>query len=1049
MNAIIRWFAHNHVAANLLVAMLLLGGLLSYVTSINREVFPTIGAQRITVQVPYLGAGPVEVEERIVVPIEEEIYNLQGVKRLTSQAQEGSGTVTIEVKEGFNQRAVLNDVKTRVDAISTFPPESERPIVSEIPMTSEIGQIAVYGDVDAKTLYRQAQRIRDGMAALSDVQRVEFDTDIPPEIAIEVSEIALRKYGLGFDDVARAVRQFSVNLPAGTIRTDGGDITLRTRGQAYTKQDFAAIPVVRRDDGSRVLVGDLAEVKDGFQEIGFEVLYNGKPAHLMRVVSDTDVDIQKTAKAVRTYLQDMDGQLASGVQAEMWWDGSTLYEGRMSLLMANSVQGLILVLVLLMLFLRPGIAGWVAFGLPVAVIGTLIIMGWTGVSLNMITLFCFMLVLGILVDDAIVVGESVHHQMERGYIGHDAAVRGTLAVSGPVALALTTTSLAFTPFLFAPGDFSNLVRMIPIVVIGALLLSYIECMLILPAHLATLKPQKPPAGRAGVFLRKAQDFSSTQLMRFADRVYLPLLDKALHLRSVTLVTFAGIFLLSVVVLASGWVRFSFQPEIAGDFVRGEISLPQGSSMLQARAVSDRVQESVARTSAEMAEEQGRTIVKGMVTAIQGSSIEAWPFFAEPEDGEERVNAKEFQERWRTNLGAIPEADEIRFSAELHALDKPISFELASNNLEQLEAAAGEITAYLQTFNGVFDVRDTTRTSRSELELNLNAQADSLGITLQDVARQVRQGFFGEEAQQIPRGRDDLRVYVRYPRTDREAVETLEEVRVRTEGGAEVPFSSVADADYKQGFSIIRRSDRQRIAQVTADVRKNATDPKAIKKAFFEQKVPELRQRYPDVNFKEGRSGEGENDFLSYFAIASPLSLLAMWGLMAAGLRSYGKALIIMSAIPFGFIGALVGHISLGMSLSMMSVLGIVACAGVVVNDNIVLLSRIDELKNKDGLPLREALLQGCRDRLRPIVLTTLTTFFGLIPIMLETSLQAQFLIPMVVALAFGVLAASAVTLLFVPVCYSAGVSFKRGIKGQLTGLWRKLRAASGQQHPAE
>lgn len=1030
MNRIIGWFANNSVASNLLMLIILVGGVMTY-PAMNREFIPPRMSDTVQVSVPYRGAGPEEVEDRILIRIEEAVSDLDGIKKIRSIAREGTGTVTIEVQNGSDTRKLLNDVKSRVDGINTFPTEAERPIVSEQVRRVQVMQLVLFGDVDQKTLKRVAENIRDDLAALREVDVANVQAVLPYEVAIEISEVDLRRYGLSFDDFVRAVRANSLNLPAGTIRSEGGNVTLRTRGQAYTADDFEQIAVLRQADGTVIRVADVARVIDGFQEADLLARYNGSPAVLLEAFVTADPNVVETSQAIRTYLEQLKTRLPGNLTVDVLDDRSETLNDRLRLLLENGIGGLILVFVVLLLFLRPMVAFWVAAGIAIAFVGTIWVLPWFGVSLNMISLFAFLLVLGIVVDDAIIVGESIHAMNERGVRKIHGATLGAQSVSKPVFFAVATTILAFMPMLFVPGNWRDIAQQIPYVVIAALVFSLIESMLILPSHLSNLKPERELGHGALAKLQKFQRNLASGLQRFAEKFYAPLLQKALHWRGLTVVVFIILFGLTVAVVGGGWMRISFFPNIQADFVFSTINMPEGAAFSKSEDVALKLEKAAQTASEAIEAEVGEKPLKSVFTIATGNSIQGWTILEQTD--KEEASAQAFANRWRSEVGALPEADEIKFSSSFGDFRKPIQFQLASADAEQLRQAVTALKSELSTYGGVYDVRDSLSSGRREIVLDLKGQAQSLDLGLADLANQVRQGFFGAEAQRIPRGKDDVRVMIRYPKNTRESVDALEDLRVRVAGGTEVPFESVAEARYAQGYTQIERVDRQRISTVTAEMRRTTSSPGEVMGEIIQKKIPEWRTTFPNVEFALDGNSVDQQEFIGSLVSNLLIAIGAMYALLAIAFRSYGQPLIILTAIPFGFTGAIIGHLVMGMDLAMFSFLGIVAAAGVVVNDNLVLIDRVNSLRSDEGFRVLDALRTAARDRFRPIILTSITTFIGLVPIMAETSIQAQFLIPMVVSLAFGVAFATSVTLILVPCLYSLGYSLKHRVRSFFLG----------------
>ncbi|MEM6682322.1 MAG: efflux RND transporter permease subunit [Pseudomonadota bacterium] len=1021
MSKLIEWFTESPVAANLLMMMILLGGTVSYVAQVNRQFFPSIGSSTVSVDVNYLGAGPAEVEDRILIRVEEAVQDLEGVKQITSVATEGSARIYIKVENGYDTRVLLDDVKARVDSINTFPQESERPVVSEYSAQDQREMfLAVSGNMDERTLKIWAERIRDDIAALDNIDKVELNGVRPYEVAIEVPEVNLRRYGLTLEDVQRAVATNSLNLPAGKIKSAQGDITLRTRGQAYNKADFEEIVVLQADDGTVIRVKDVATVIDGFTEDDFRARLNGKRAMMMNVLSISEPDVTRTSRTVRDYLEDIATQLPDGLDISILDDASITFKDRMTMLLNNGLGGLALVLVVLMAFLRPAVAIWVAIGIAISFFGAMWALPWFGTSLNMISLFAFLLVLGIVVDDAIIVGESIHAHHERGLRGLPAASRGAARVSTPVILAVVSTLIFFAPMLAVPGGWRDAAINIPVVVFGALTFSLIESLLILPAHLKKLKPlPENPTG-----LLKIQQNIAESMRRFVQNRYRPMVEGALKWRGVTILGFVMAFALCAGLVGGGWIRVSFFPEIVADFVYAQIDLPENAAFSRTTALQDRLEKAALEVADEMAEE-GYTPLDRILSFSNNSRVEAYAF--PRTEGLGGVNAVEATKRIRERLGPIPEAEEIRFSTSIQPGDLPINIQVASPDIAELDAATRAIKAELASYDGIIDIKDTLSDPQSEITLNLRPEAQSLSLGLNDLAQQVRQNFYGAEAQRIPRGKDDVIVSVRRPRNERESVESLSETRIRVGNGLELPFDAVADVDYGVGSVMIKREDRKRANNVKADALDNV-DPNQVLSQVLGDNLATWKQQFPRTEIKIDGDKKEEGEFLVSVVINLVFAFIAIYAILAICFRSYGVPFIILTAVPFGFSGAVLGHMLLGMNISMFSVLGIVAAAGVVVNDNLVLLDQLGKLRREDRMPVHQAIITAACDRFRAIILTSLTTFVGLAPLMGETSVQAQLLIPMVVSLAFGVLFSTGVTLVLVPCLYSSMWQFKQWVR---------------------
>ncbi|PCI46772.1 MAG: hypothetical protein COB49_07995 [Alphaproteobacteria bacterium] len=1031
MKGLINWFASNPVAANLMMFAIIFGGFMS-LSTLNREIMPSMPAKFIEVSVVYLGADPVEVEDRISIRVEEAIREIEGIININSIATQGRGVIQAEIAVGYDLQKVLNEIKIQVDAINTFPQEGERPSVRVIKFKERVIQVAVLADTDEKSLKVIAQRVRDDLAALPGVDFADMKGDRPYEMALEVSEVALRRYGLTFDAVVEAVRQSSLNMPAGTIRARAGDMTLRTKSQAYNAHDFQNITLLKQLDGTKVLLGDVAQVIDGFEEDLVLARFNNKPAILIDVRVTTAPDVVAVTKEVRDYIAGSGAFLPDGVTLVSWLDLSFTFKGRVNILLSSGIYGLILVFSLLMLFLRPAIAFWVCGGIITSFMGALWLLPLMEVSLNMLTLFAFILVLGIVVDDAIIIGESVHTSQEGGMKGLEAATYGATNVSKPVMFAALTTMVAFSPILFLDGLAAAVMKPLPIVVILALTFSLIEAFFILPSHLAHMKPPGEAKGIITRGLRKIRRAVSGLLKKLIVTYYMPFLKKSLSRRYVTLSAFVAFWMILFSFVQGGWVRQDFFPVIPGDYIIADLTLTDGISFDRATKVMRQVEKAatlLSQADFEGAEEHEKNPVKNIQTFVQGNKVQVFIDLLAVED--RSVDIAEISRRWRQFIGDIPDAKQFDLRYQIRSRNKPLNFVLASNNRRTLEAATKDLAAELAKFAGVSDIGDTLRSARQEMVIDLKDEAEIMGVTTRDLARQVRQGFFGEEVQRIPRGKDDVKVMVRYPLALRQSLETLKSMRIRTSTGEQVPFETVADIHFEQGATEIRRLNRRRVVEVTGDVDKQITNAQEVIRKVEQNIIPALQAKYPDLEFLLEGDQKEVKTFQAGLLRNTAMAFLAIYALIAVAFKSYSQPLLVMTAIPFGYLGSILGHMVFDLPFSMFSFLGVVATAGVVVNDNLVLIDYINQMVAR-GEKTIDAVIKAAASRFRPILLTTLTTFIGLMPIISEESKQAQFLIPMAVSLAFGVALSSFVTLILVPNLYVMLANFKVRVKNKIS-----------------
>ena len=1024
MHGMIEWFARNSVAANILMVAILGLGAWSMVERIPLEVFPEFERDVINISVSYRGATPEEVEQAAVVRIEEAITDLNGIEKINSSAMEGVGLVQVEVEKGRNPRTLMDGIKNKVDAISAFPDEVERPIYQLQEFRRNVISVVVSAQLSDKELRRLGERVRDDLVGLPEVSIAELMGVRAHEIAIEIDERALERHGLSFDKVVMAIRNSSVDLPAGTIESEGGSIMLRTKGQAYDADDFARISVISAQDGSRLTLGEIAAIKDGFEEDPLYALFNGKPAVLIEVYRTGDQNAIDIGRAVRDYVSESKQQLPAGIELGYWRDRSRIVKLRLETLLTSAWQGGLLVLLCLALFLRLSVALWVCVGIPVSFMGALLLMPELGLTLNIVSLFAFILVLGIVVDDAIITGENIYAHMRRGDTGVGAVVRGAQEVAVPVTFGLLTTLVAFIPLMHLGGHRGPIFAQIPWVVIPVLLFSWVESKLILPAHMIHIRLHPP--GEPNAF-RRFQHGVADGLEVFIHEYYRPLLAWMLKRRYLSLALFFGLSLVVMSYVISGRFGFTFFPRVQSETARATLQMQTGTTEEQTRLQILRMAKVAAQLQQKYTDPvTGQSVIKNILTSV-GWRAGRKPRSGNPELGqvslelvppEERsmaVTTSGLVKEWRKSIGPIAGAKELNFRAEIGRGGDPIDIQLSGQNFDELNEVMTKIKSKLQQYDGLFDIQDSFERGQTEVVLKIRPEAELLGLSATDLGRQVRQAFFGAEAQRIQRGRDDVRVMVRYPREDRSSLATLDEMRIRTADGAEVPIDNVSEVRLGEGFATIRRVDRQRTVNVTADADKRQVDLSAITRDLKEY-LQKLLQDYPRVRYTlEGELREQRESFSSLF-YGILFSLFSIYVLLAVPLRSYLQPVIILLVIPFSMVGAILGHAVFGMNLSLLSIMGMLALAGVVVNDSLVLVDWINR-RRREGVALAKAVRTAGAARFRPILLTSLTTFFGLVPLLLEKSTQAQFLIPMAVSLGFGILYATLLSLILVPVGY--------------------------------
>ena len=1027
MNGMIEWFARNPVAANLLMAFLMVAGLIG-LFNIRGETFPELELDMVSIQVPYLGAAPEEVEQGVSIRIEEAIQGIDGIEQITSTANEGSATVMVEVALGADVRRVLDDIKTNVDAIETFPEETEKPIITEVLARFRVVDIAVSGDTDEFTLKSIAERVRDDLAALPGISLVEFASARPYEISIEVSEDTLRRHGLTFDDVSNAVRRSSLDLPGGSVRSDSGEILLRTIGQAYRGAEFENLVLMARPDGTRLRLGDVATVVDGFAETDQFGRFDGKPTVLVSVFRSGDQSDMAIAGAVDDYMAQATASMPDGITLTVWMNQADVLIDRLSLMLRNGAMGFALVFVMLALFLELRLAFWVSLGIPISFLGALMLMPGLDVTANVVSTFAFIMVLGIVVDDAIIVGENIHRHQRKHPDRLQGAINGAQEIATPVTFAVLTTVAAFSPLLFVPGMMGKMMIFVPMVVIPCLLFSLVESLNILPAHLAHRKE-----GRHGLW-HWFQSHFADGLERFIDRAYRPALGLALRWRYVSLAVGVSTLILTGGMVAAGWVAFHFFPSPEASVISVTVAMPLGTPPAVTSEVVEKVEAGAERMRQQVLEETGFDVISHVYAAVGeqpmgGDGPGPMSSLGAPSSGHlaqvmlelappdaRPLRAEELNNRWRELTGPIPEASELTFSADETAAGSDVDVMLVGPDIDVMQAAAERVKQRLRSYAGVYDITDSFMAGKDEIKLGITPAAESLGLTLQDLGRQVRQAFYGEETQRIQRGRDDIRVMVRYPEAERRSLGSLEDMRIRTPNGDEVPFSHVAVVEPGQGFASIKRVDRNRAINVMASIDESTTTSATVNGDLADNVLPAILDDFPGVRYAfEGMQAE-QQDAIGGLQIGFTLAMFGIFALLAIPLKSYIQPLIIMSAIPFGFVGAVWGHVLMGENISLMSTMGIVALAGVVVNDSLVMVDFINRHR-RQGSTMMEAVQEAGAARFRPILLTSLTTFAGLAPLLFERSTQADFLKPMAISLAFGVVFATFITLVLVPTSY--------------------------------
>ena len=1028
---LIAWFARNPVAANLLMLFILIGGILT-AFSIRKQTFPQFESPWLSVQAIYPGAAPQEVEEGITIKIEESMQGLEGIKRLITYSNRGSSQTWIQVQDGYNPQDVLDEVKMQVDSISSFPAGMERPIVRYDKFEQEVMWMSLSGSVSNAELKELGNTLHDEMLALPGVNQLSFFSGLDYEIGIEVSPDKLREYGLIFRDIANSVRAFSANMSAGQIRSDNGYISMRVENQAYRGNEFENLPLRTLEDGAQVFLKDVATVNDGFEEGLQFSKYNGKNSLTFELRASKDQDITKVANTVKTYLAERNPTLPADVHLEPFIDLTYYLNGRLDMMIENMFLGCLLVILMLALFLRVRLAFWVMMGLPVSFLGALLFMpmGMFDITINIISLFAFILVLGIVVDDAIVVGESVHSEIEKKGHSLDNVVRGVKRVAIPATFGVLTTIAAFLPQLLATGPTAAYSNAIGGVIILCLIFSLIESKLILPAHLAAMKDKPSSPNNPLHRLRGVLDGG---LKSFIDTQYHPFIERCIHYRYTVLVTFLTVLIIAGGMFTAGLIKFVANPKIPHDFpqIRIEMNLSSGESATL--ETTRKVESVILDVDKQIEEKYGQKMIKDLMVSLNGrTNAQIMAILVEPDL--RPIDTFALSALWREQMPPLPGVKTLNIQDSIMnggRDDGDISFKLEGKNKDQLKEVANKLKEKLNSIAGVGDVNDSMQSSTEEVQLELKPLAYSMGLTLSDVASQVNFSYYGIEAQRILRNGEEIKVMIRYPKEYRNSVSDIKDARIITSLGAEVPLAEVAKISLVEGVNRIRRENAKRTVNVWASVDTNQAEPFKIAEEIKEEYLPSLLQNYPGVESDVTGRVQEEMDSVAEQVKDFALSMMIIFALLAIPLRSYSQPILIMSVIPFGVVGAVFGHVVMGMTMSSMSFFGIIAVAGVVVNDSLVMVDFVNKAR-EDGVALKKAVVEaGCK-RFRAILLTSLTTFIGLVPIITETSLQAQIVIPMAVSLAFGVLFATVITLILIPCQYV--------ILEDIKGLFRRKKA---------
>ncbi len=1037
----IAWFAKNSVAANLLMLSIVIGGLIALNHWVRLEAFPPFDVDTISVSVPLRGASPEDIELGVAVRIEEAVKDIEGIDRIVSQSVEGSTRVRIEVDSDYDPLVVLDTVKSRVDSINTFPAEAEKPIVSLAERRFAVINVVISGVQAEEEIRRFGEQIREELLMLDEVSFVELDSARRYEIAIEASADRLREYDLSLAEIAQAVRQSSVDLSAGNVRTLGGDVLIRSKGQAYSRSDFESIVVKSNPDGTIVRVGDVAEVRDGFEEDSISTRFNGKEAVFLDVSRTGNQSALRISSQVKEFIASRQASLPMGVSLSYWDDDAQVLKNRLGILTKSALQGGVLVILLLTLFLRPAIAVWVFIGIPISFLGAFILMSIFDISLNMMSAFGFIIVLGIVVDDAIVTGENVYKHLQLGGDGLTAAIEGTREVAIPVTFGILTTIVAFVPLMFIEGFLGTWYSPVAMVVIPVLLFSLVESKLILPAHLAKIKPRATGDQTTG--------FTAWQ-RRVAERLehvildyYQPFLKFALRHRWSTLASFTGVLIVMLTLVATGWTRFVFFPSVESETATAVLEMPVGTPYDVTSRHAERIFEAARTLQEKYADEaDGAGMITNILSTVGSIRRNSGPHLAQVrfetaprETRTSDLTVTQLINEWRELVGPVPGAVNVNFRASWFRPGEPIDVQFSGNSLNELSSAAESLKEHLTSYPGVFDITDSLSDGKQEIQIELRPQGHLMGLTRAGIVQQVGQAYRGFEAQRIQRGRDDIRVLVRFPIEERGTLSSLKEMLIAAPNGSRIPLANVATLVPGKGPSQITRIDGYRVLNVTADVNKEKVNS-VVMQAELRDYLDGMLARYPGISYEMAGEQRQQRDSFGSLMVGWPILLFTIYILLALPLKSYTQPLIVLSVIPFGFIGAVIGHWIMGYPLSFLSILGLLALSGVVINDSLVLVDSINQ-RQRAGTSMWKAVTQAGVLRFRPVILTSLTTFFGLLPLLSEKASAAQILIPMAISLGFGILFATAVTLVLVPAIVLAA----NDIRGYLSALTGNVKIA--------
>lgn len=1007
----IKWMASHPVAGNLLMLIFLLGGLLLF-TQTTKEVFPEFSLDIININVVYPGASPAEVEQSIILAIENALSDVDGIKTVTAQANQGVASIQAEVVEGEDTIRLLQDVNNAVDQILTLPEEAEKPQVSMVTRSRGVMELAVYGDVPPNVLRQATETIKDQLQRHSDIGPVELVGARDFEIHVEVSQDNLRRYNLTLSDIANRIRQVALELGGGSLKTERGEILVRLDERRDVAKDFATIPIITQANGAKVYLKDIAEIKEGFEDTDVSASFNEKPAILLQVFRIGTQTPTSVTEAVKSIIPELKATLPDAISIGIVNDRSIIFKQRAQLLLKNGLLGLALVILLLAIFLDMRLAFWVSMGIPISILGAFLTFPLSGVTINIISMFAFIISLGIVVDDAVVMGENIYRCRQLGQGPIAAAVNGARQISIPIFTSVSTNMVAFLPLFFVPGFAGKIFSVIPSVVIATFFISLVESLFILPMHL-TYKKSTTIKNRLIYHYVRQQKRFNRRFSHFINHSFKRWLEWLMINSTMTSAVFFAALLVVMGYIISGRMGLEVFPKLESDFAYAAASLPKGTHISRIKAIEAQFMRAANEVIANNGSEK---IATGTFTSIKDSQIEARVFLTDPDD--RPISTSEFTKQWRQTTGPLAGVETSSFEADRGGPGSGaiLSVELSHRDVSVLEKSAQDLAAELAQYRNTKDIDDGSAQGKIQYDFKLKPLAFTVGLTSRAIAQQVRAAFYGVQALRQQRGAHEITVLVRWPEHQRQSEYHLNNLILKTPVGGEVLLKDVATVEKGRAYTTINRSDGYRVAVVKSDVEPRADAIKLIN-SLKQDFLPRLTQRYPGLSYSFTGAQDDLRESITVLLYGLAAVIFIMYAMLAVLLSSYFQPLMILIAIPFSGIGAVGGHLIMGYSLSMMSLFGMMALAGVVVNDSLMLVYFTNE-NRREGLSVHDAVIKACTQRFRPIILTTMTTFVGLSPMILETSRQARFLIPMAISLAFGILFATFVTLILVPCLYT-------------------------------